>query len=71
MLDELNRLGADIGSPVQHQKAAIEYQANLPPIDVDAVSLDKLVDTVAQLCRTYAPVAASVRCPAEMRDDAR
>jgi len=30
-----------------------------------------LVDTVAQLCRKYAPVAASVHCPAEMRDDVR
>jgi hypothetical protein len=71
LLDDLNRLGADIGAPVQHQKVAIEYQANLPLVDVDAVSLDTLVDTVAQLCRKYAPVAASVRCPAEMRDGAR
>jgi hypothetical protein len=70
LLDDLNRLAAAIGAQVQHQKIAIEYQANLPLIDVDAVSLDTLVDTVAQLCRKYAPVAASVRCPAEMRDDA-
>jgi len=71
LLDDLNRLGADIGAPVQHQKVAIEYQANLPLIDVDAVPLDSLVDTVARLCRKYARIAASVRCPAEMRDDAR
>jgi hypothetical protein len=71
LLDELKRLGDGIDAPVLHQKAAVEYQANLPPIDVDAVSLEALVDTVAQLCRKYAPVAARVRCPAEMRDDAR
>jgi hypothetical protein len=70
LLDDLNRLAADIGAPVQHQKVAIEYQANLPLIDVDAVSFDTLVDTVAQLCRKFTPVAVSVRCPAEMRDDA-
>lgn len=71
LMDDLKRLGADIGAPALHQKAAVEYQANLPPIDVAAVSLETLVDTVAQLCRKYAPVAASVRCPAGMRDDAR
>lgn len=71
LLDDLKQLGADIGAPVQHQKVAVEYQANLPPIDTDAVSLQTLVDTVAELCRKYAPVAARVRCPAEMRDDAR
>lgn len=70
LLPELKRLGADIGAPVQHQKVAVEYQANLPPIDVDVVSLETLVGTVARLCRSYAPVAARVRCPAEMRDDA-
>jgi hypothetical protein len=71
LLDDLKRLGADIDAPVQHQKIAVEYQANLPLIDADAVSLETLVDTVAELCRKYAPVAASVRCPAEMRDDAQ
>jgi hypothetical protein len=71
LMDDLKRLGADIGAPALHQKAAVEYQANLPPIDVGAVSVETLVDTVAQLCRKYAPVAASVRCPAEMRDDAQ
>ena len=71
LMDDLKRLGDDINAPVRHQQSAVEYQANLPPIDVDAVSLETLVDTVAQLCRKYAPVAARVRCPAEMRDDAR
>ena len=71
LLDDLKRLGAEIDAPVRHQKVAIEYQANLPLFDIDAVTLETLVDTVAQLCRKYAQVAASVRCPAEMRDDAR
>jgi hypothetical protein len=71
LLEDLKRLGADIGASVQHQKVAVEYQANLPPFDVDSVSFDTLVDTVAQLCRKYAPVATRVRCPTEMRDDAR
>ena len=59
-----------VTASVKHQKAAIEYQANLPPIDVDAVPLEELVDTVAGLCRKYAPVAASVPCPPGMRDRA-
>jgi hypothetical protein len=67
LLAELERLGAEVGAPVQHQKAAVEYQANLPPIAVDAVSVDRLADTVSDLCRKYARVAASVPCPAEMR----
>jgi len=71
LLGELKRLGAAIDAPVQHQKVAVEYQANLPVIDVDAASFETLVGTVAQLCRKYAPVAARVRCPAEMRDDSR
>lgn len=70
LLEHLKRLGDEIDAPVRHQKAAVEYQANLPPIDVDAVPLETLVDTVAGLCRKYAPVAASVRCPAGMRDGA-
>ena len=67
LLRELERLGAEVGAPVQHQKAAVEYQANLPPIAVDAVSLDSLADTVSKLCRKYAEVAGKLACPAEMR----
>jgi hypothetical protein len=70
LLDELKRVGGEIDAPVRHQKAAIEYQANLPLIDVDAVPLETLVDTVAKLCRKYARVAASVPCPPGMRDAA-
>jgi hypothetical protein len=68
MMTELERLGAGIGASVQHQKAAVEYQANLPPIAVEGVSLDQLADTVTELCRKYAQAAANVPCPAEMRD---
>lgn len=71
LMADLTRLGAAINAPVQHQKAAVEYQANLPPIDVEAVSIETMVDAIADLCRKYAPVAAAVRCPAEMRDDVR
>lgn len=67
MMAEIERLGGKIGSVVRHQKAAIEYQANLPPIAVDAVSLDRLADTVSELCRKYAQVAGKLACPAEMR----
>lgn len=70
LLEDLERLADEIDARVRHQKAAVEYQANLPLIDVDAVPLEVLVDTVARLCRKYAPVAANVRCPAGMRDDA-
>ncbi len=71
LMPELERLGAEIGAAVRHQEAAVEYQANLPPIEVDAVSLDRLADTVSELCRKYAPVARNSRCPAEMRSDVR
>ncbi len=67
VLAELERLGAEIGAPVRHQKEAIEYQANLPPIAVDAVSVDRLADTVSGLCLKYAQVAGKVACPPEMR----
>jgi hypothetical protein len=67
LLTELERLGAEVGASVQHARAAVEYQANLPPIAVDSVSLDRLADTVSEHCRKYARVAAKVPCPAEMR----
>jgi hypothetical protein len=70
-MKELERLGAEIGAAVKHQPAAVEYQANLPPIAVDSVSLDRLADTVSELCRKYARVAGRLSCPAEMRADAR
>jgi hypothetical protein len=71
LLTELERLGAEIGAAAQHQKAAVEYQANLPPIAVEAVSLDRLADTVSELCQKYAQVAGKFACPAEMRAAAR
>ena len=64
---ELERLGAAIGATVQHQKAAVEYQANLPPIAVDAMPLERLADTVLELCDKYARAARKVECPPEMR----
>lgn len=67
VMPELERLGAEIGAPVRHQAAAVEYQANLPPIDVNRVSVDQLADTVSELCMKYAKVAAKVPCPAQMR----
>jgi len=70
LLGHLERLGGEIGVPARHQQAAIEYQANLPPIDVDAVPLESLVETVSGLCRKYAPVAQGVPCPAGMREGA-
>ena len=71
VMPDLERLGAGIGAPVRHAEAAIEYQANLPPIAVEAVSLDRLADTVSELCRQYARLAGQLECPAQMRADAR
>jgi hypothetical protein len=71
MMASLERLGAGIGAKVQHQKVAVEYQANFPPVAVDDASVDSMVDTIIELCRKYAPEAAATACPAEMRDDAR
>lgn len=69
MMSNLEQLGAGIGAKVEHKPAIVEYQANFPPIAVDDVSFDSLVDTICELCRKYAPVAAAITCPAEMRDD--
>lgn len=71
LMAELQRLGGEIGAAVKHQKAAVEYQANLPPIAVDSVSVERLADTVSELCRNYARVAGRLPCPAHMRADAR
>jgi hypothetical protein len=71
MKAELERLGAEIGATVQHQKAAVEYQANLPPIAVDRVPIHSLADTVAELCHKYSQAANKVDCPPEMRADVR
>ena len=68
LLGHLERLGAELGAPAKHQPAALEYQANLPLIDVRSATPDSLTDTIAQLCSRYAAVAAAVPCPAEMRD---
>jgi hypothetical protein len=66
VMRELERLAAGIGAPVRHQEAAVEYQANLPPIDVDRVSIEELADTVSGLCAQYAQVAGKLACPAQM-----
>ena len=68
---ELERLAGEIGAPVRHAQAAVEYQANLPPIDADRVSIDQLADTVSELCGKYARVAGKLACPPEMRAGAR
>lgn len=69
LMSDLKRLGAEIDAPVLHQPVAVEYQANLPLIDVDDVPIDTILETVTGLCRSYAKVARVVRCPVEMRDD--
>jgi hypothetical protein len=69
MMSNLEQLGAGIGAKVEHKPAIVEYQANFPTVAVDDVSFDSLVDTICELCRKYAPVAAAIACPAEMRDD--
>ena len=71
VMKELERLGAEYGAPVKHQVAAVEYQANLPPIAVDETSVDRIADTVSELCRKYAGVAGKLPCPPELRADAR
>lgn len=69
LMDDLKQLGAAIGAPVQHQPIAVEYQANLPLIDVDAMPVETIVEAVSDLCRRYAKVATARRCPQDMRDD--
>jgi len=68
LLEDLGRLGAGIGAAVQHREDAVEYQANLPPVVVSETSTESLAGVIADLCRRYAPVAAAIECPREMRD---
>ncbi len=67
LMQELERLATEVGAAVRHQAAAVEYQANLPAIAVDAVSIGRLADMVSELCRKYASIARTVPCPPEMR----
>lgn len=67
LLDSIVKLGATIGAVAEHRPAAIEYQANLPEISLDATDQATLERTIADLCRAMAPIAKRISPPAAMR----
>ncbi len=67
LMADLRRLAAEIGSPLIHQKTAVEYQTNVKPLDADERGLDEAVTTVVDLCRRFALVAARVAVPPGFR----
>jgi hypothetical protein len=67
LMADLERLAAQIGSPLIHQTTAAEYQTNLKPLDADERNLHEAVTTAVDLCRRFAPVAARVALPPGFR----
>lgn len=67
LLRRLRRLGATIGAKAQHMPRAIEYQANLPRIDVTGTTLLALASTIVRLCPPMARLARAVTPPSAMR----
>lgn len=66
LMADLQRLAANIGTTVIHQKAAVEYQANLAPVPTNGSNTDAVANTIVDLCRQFASVAKKVPCPTSM-----
>jgi len=69
LLRRLKRLGAIVGAKAEHMPRAIEYQANLPRIDVTGTTLPALAGVIAGLCPLMAGLARAVTPPSAMRAD--
>ncbi len=67
LLRRLKRLGAIVGAKAEHMPRAIEYQANLPRIDVTGTTLPALAGTIVRLCPLMAGLARAVTPPLAMR----
>lgn len=67
LLDGMAEIAAELGAAAEHRPAAIEYQANLPPVEVAGATDESLADAIADFCRRMAPLAARVSPPPEMR----
>jgi hypothetical protein len=67
LLPRLRRLGTTVGAKAAHMPRAIEYQANLPKIDVTRTTLPALAGTIVRLCPPMARLARAVAPPAAMR----
>ena len=68
LMPALRGLALTIGVTVQHQPAAVEYQANLPVLAIDEVPVEDIVYKTSDLCRQVARVAAQTVCPEAMRE---
>ena len=67
LMPELERLALRIGSPVIHQKMAVEYQANARALATDERDFERAVNLAMDLCRDFSRVAARVAVPPGFR----
>jgi hypothetical protein len=67
LMPDLEQLAGRIGSPVIHQKIAVEYQANRNPIVADLRNLGEAVNVAIDLCRDFAQIAARMAVPPGFR----
>jgi hypothetical protein len=67
LLEGLKTASATFGAAAEHRPAAAEYQANLPPMRVEAGDTAQLERTIGEMCRAMARLAAQAAPPAAMR----
>jgi hypothetical protein len=67
LMPALRGVALTIGVTVQHQPAAVEYQANLPVLAIDEVPVEDIVYKTSDLCRQVARVGALTVSPEAMR----
>ena len=67
LLAHLQKLGASIGATAEHRPAALEYQANLPPVSIAEADAESLAPTITGLCRSMAQLAQRIEPPADMK----
>jgi hypothetical protein len=67
LLQDLQALGNGIGAKAEHRPAAVEYQANLPLVNIDFADTEGLARTITDLCRKMAPLAERIEPSSDMR----
>ena len=66
--DHLASIAARFGTSIMHAPRAVEYQANLRPLDVTQSPFEEIERQIISLCRTLPAVVATAECPAVMQD---
>jgi hypothetical protein len=66
--DYLTSIAARLGTSVVHAPRAVEYQANLRPLDVTQIPFEEIESQIVSLCRALPLVAATAECPVAMQD---